>query len=48
MVTFWAAVILSQITLVPILGGFWLGMYKEKEDMKRLLFMSIEARRGRL
>jgi len=47
MVTFWIGVILAQVVLIPILGGFWLGMHKEKEDMKRLLFIAIEARRGR-
>ena len=45
MVTFWISVILAEVVLIPILGGIWLGMCREKEDMKQLLLLAIESKR---
>ena len=35
--------VVAQLILVPILGGFWIGIRKEREKQKRLLILAISA-----
>jgi len=35
--------IVAQLVLIPILGGIWLGIKKEREEQKRLLSMALAA-----
>lgn len=36
-----AYIVITQIILVPILGGIWLGMRNERLQYKRMLALSL-------
>lgn len=43
-----AAFVLAQVVLVPILGALWFGIREERQQLRRLLIMAIQASSRRI